>query len=171
MANKRGAGKLPELNFEAQAANAAAEAGRKQEKEARRKNAEKQKRFRDSMKEAGYKRVTLWASPYPAGVTDRMNEAGFQQVPAWEDEKTKPGETGREKRRGDSGKVKIALTIRESSLRAAERFPEVRQALDRAIARFLTTLQKDGDLTREQREIYRDFTGLLKPLMNPGEEW
>jgi hypothetical protein len=57
--------KAPELPLEAVAANAAGEAKREKEKTARRKNAEKQKRFRDSMKAEGFHQVLLWAFPCP----------------------------------------------------------------------------------------------------------
>ena len=81
MAKKR---KAPELSPEAIAANAAADARREKEKQARQKNAEKQKRFRDNMKAEGYKRVTLWDAPSPAGQPGRMAGMGYRQVPAWE---------------------------------------------------------------------------------------
>ena len=68
--------KAPELSQEAIAANAAGEARREKEKQSRLKNAEKQKRFRDSMKEEGYKRVTLWEEPSPSGAHDRITNIG-----------------------------------------------------------------------------------------------
>ena len=55
--------KSPELSPETQAANTEGLAKREKEKQSRQKNAEKQKRFREGMKETGYKHVTLWEPP------------------------------------------------------------------------------------------------------------
>jgi hypothetical protein len=74
--------KAPALSPYATAANAAGEAKREKEREARRKNAEKQKRFRDNMKAEGYRRITLWDIPSPSG--KRMAGMGYRQIPAWE---------------------------------------------------------------------------------------
>jgi hypothetical protein len=60
--------KTPELSMEAAAANAAGEARREKEKAARRANAEKQARFRKSMKEQGYREVKFWEKPLPPGM-------------------------------------------------------------------------------------------------------
>ena len=76
--------KMLELSPEAQAANVAGEARREKEKQARQKNAEKQKRFREGMKDEGYKQVLLWAFPSPSDVKERMAVAGFRQAVAWE---------------------------------------------------------------------------------------
>ena len=56
--------KAPELSPEAQAANAAGEAGRERERRARQANAEKQKRFRENMKADGFRQVLLWDFPF-----------------------------------------------------------------------------------------------------------
>jgi hypothetical protein len=60
--------KTPELSPEAKAANAAGEARREKEAAARRSNAEKQKRFRDSMKAQGYREVKAWEKPLSPGL-------------------------------------------------------------------------------------------------------
>jgi len=68
------------LSPEAQAANAAVEVRREKEKRSRLKNAEKQARFREGMKEAGYKRVTLWEPPGPSGAHGRVFLRTFMGV-------------------------------------------------------------------------------------------
>jgi hypothetical protein len=146
-------------------ANAAGEARREKEKTARRTNADKQKRFRESMKAEGFKQVLLWALPCPADVRERMSAAGFRQVPAWESEK--PFETTKEKRRGDPGEqamIKVAAAVRESSLGVADRSPEAKAALYRARCEFLNTLGGGSPLSPEAQAVYRDFVELIRPL-------
>jgi hypothetical protein len=156
--------KTPALSPEAQAVNAAGEAGREKERKARRDNAEKQRRFRESMKALGFKQVLLWTLPCPADVQERMTAAGFRQAPAWETEKPR-----QEKKRNDPGRVKIAAAIRESSLGAADKSPEVRAALSRAAGEFLNTLggSPGGKLSPEAQAVYRDFVELIRPLGDP----
>jgi len=149
MAKKKKA--LPELSPEAVAANAAGEARREKEKEARRKNAEKQARFREGMKAEGYKRVTLWEMPCPAD--KRLYALGFRQVPAWE----APEKNTLIKSR--AAKVKIAVNIRESSLNAADRSPEIKKALASAAGRFLQALGSD---TPEKSAVYSDYLEIIK---------
>jgi hypothetical protein len=105
--------KAPELSPEAIAANAAGEARREKEKQALKKNAEKQKRFRKSMKEAGYKRVTLWEPPGPAGVPGRMAGRGFRQIPAWEipQEGAEKGRDARVRFAVQAGRFLLGLTL------------------------------------------------------------
>jgi len=158
MANKRGARKAPELSPEAIAANAAGEARREKESQARQKNAEKQRRFRDSMKSEGYKRVTLWGLPSPAD--KRLSGAGFRQVPAWE----KPQKNADKSR---AAKMKLAVNIRETSLNVAARSPEVKKALDSAAARFLQSLGTD---TPEKSAVYYDYLEIIKLLGDPAEK-
>jgi hypothetical protein len=112
--------KAPELSPEAKAANAEGEARCDKEKQSRRKNAEKQKRFRDNMKAGGYKRVTLWDLPCPA--VKRLSGMGYRQVPAWELTQENAGKSR-------TVKVKLAVNIRESSLHIAARSPEAKKAL------------------------------------------
>jgi hypothetical protein len=147
--------KAPELPPEAVAANAAGEAKRDKEKQARRKNAEKQARFRDNMKAEGYKRVTLWGLPCPAD--KRLFGAGFRQVPAWE-----LLQASAEKSR--AVKVKLAVNIRESSLHIAARSPEVKKALAHAAGEFLQSLGSD---TPEARAVYSDYLEVMKLLGDP----
>jgi hypothetical protein len=150
--------KAPDLPPEAIAANAAGEARREKEKRDRQRNAEKQKRFRDSMKAEGYRRVTLWDLPSPA--SKRMAALGFRQVPAWEDP-----QNAAEKSR--AVKIKCAVRIRETSLNAAARMPQVRKALARAASEFLSCL---GDAP-EGKAVYHDYLELIKLLGDPfGEE-
>jgi len=156
MANKRGARKAPELSPEAIAANAAGEARREKETQARQKNAEKQARFRDSMKAEGYKRVTLWGLPCPAD--KRLSGAGFRQVPAWE----MPQKNAEKSR---AAKVKLAVNIRETSLNAGARSPEVKKALASAAGRFLQDLGTDAP---EARAVYSDYLEIMKLL---GDLW
>ena len=151
--------KMPELSPEAQAANAAGEARREKEKQARQKNAEKQKRFRESMKAQGYKEVLLWTLPSPPDVKERMTAAGFRQAVAWErvsnDQKEKPGEV----------KVKVSVAIRETSINAADKSPAVRKALTKAMMELLDALKGCPD----KEAIYKDYIELLKPFGNPDE--
>ena len=151
--------KMPELSPEAQAVNAAGEARREKEKQARQKNAEKQRHFRESMKDEGYKQVLLWTLPSPPDVKERMAAAGFRQGVAWE----RPGNTQREKSR--DVKVKLSVAIREASIDAADKSPAVRKALASAMSDFLYAL-KDCP---EKEAIYKDYIELLKPLGNPDE--
>jgi hypothetical protein len=161
MANKRGARKAPELSPEAIAANAAADARRGKEKEARRKNAEKQARFRDSMKAEGYRRVTLWGLPCPAD--KRLSGAGFRQVPAWEMPEEKSWDrTQKNAEKSRAAKVKLAVNIHETSLNIAARSPEVKKALDSAAGRFLAAL---GSIEApEKNAVYRDYNEIMKLL-------
>jgi len=114
--------KAPELSPEAQAANAEGEARREKEKQSRLKNAEKQKRFRESRKSDGYRRVTLWDDPALSGKPGRMAGMGYRQVPAWE----MPLE---HTDKGRAAKIRLAVRIRESSLHAGARLPQVQKAL------------------------------------------
>ena len=151
MAKKKAA---PVLSPEAQAANVAGETKRDKEKEARRKNAEKQARFRDSMKVEGYKRVTLWGLPCPAD--KRLSGAGFRQVPAWEIPENNADKKSR------ASKVKLAVNIHETSLNIAARSPEVKKALDSAAGRFLAAL---GSIEApEKLAVYRDYNEIMKLL-------
>ena len=152
--------KAPELSPEAIAANTAGDARREKEKEARRKNAEKQKRFRDSMKAEGYKRVTLWDAPSPTGQPGRMAGRGFRQVPAWE----MPEEYADKKSR--AAKVAVAVRIRESSLNIGAKSPEIKKALDSAAGRFLAAL---GSVeTPEKNAAYQDYLEIMKLLGGEG---
>ena len=161
MANKRGARKAPALSPEAIAANAAADARREKEKQARQKNAEKQKRFRDNMKAEGYKRVTLWDAPSPAGQPGRMAGMGYRQVPAWE----MPQKNTDKKSRATM--VPLAVRIRESSLHVGARSPKVQAALKKAMGTMAAAL---GD-TPEGKAVYNDFLELIALLGDPwGEE-
>jgi hypothetical protein len=99
MTDKRRTGKAFEISPEALAANAAGEARREKEKKARRANAEKQRRWRETMKTEGLRQVQLWDFPCPADVRARMTKAGFRQAVAWE---PRPG-PGREKNPSDRG--------------------------------------------------------------------
>jgi hypothetical protein len=148
--------KAPELSPEAQTANAAGEAKREKEKQARRKNAEKQKRFRESMREAGYKRVTLWEPPSPDGAHGRLASMGFRQVPAWDlPEKNTD--------KGKAEKVRFAVQIREGSLHAGARSPQVQKALARATSEFLSALGKSP----EGKAVYADYLELIALLGDP----
>jgi len=149
---------LPELSPEAKAANAAGEARREKEKQARIKNAEKQARFREGMKAEGYKRITLWTLPCAAD--KRLYAAGFRQVPAWE----APEKNTLIKSR--AAKVKIAVNIRESSLNAADRSPEIKEALSIAAGSFLKALGSD---TPEKSAVYYDYKEILKLLGGDNE--
>jgi hypothetical protein len=150
--------KAPELPPEAQAANAAGEARREKEKQERQKNAEKQKRFRESMKSEGFKRLTLWGLPGPAD--KRLYGAGFRQVPAWE----LPQKNAEKSR---AVKVKLAVNIRESSLHAGARLPQVQEALKRARREFLKAVGEGP----EGKAVYNDFIELAALLCDPyGED-
>ena len=157
--------KAPELTPEAQAANTAGQARREKEKQSRQRNAEKQKRFREGMKEAGYKRVTLWEPLGPSGAHGRMLDMGLRQIPAWETP-LKPGE------KPDKNKVRFAVQISEKSLHAAARLPEVKKAISRATSEFLHTLggRIDKSLSKEMSAVYNDFLELVKVLDDPGGE-
>jgi hypothetical protein len=156
MANKRRARKAPALPPEAMSANAAGEARREKEKSARVKNAEKQKRFRDNMKSDGYKRVTLWEYPAPAVQHKRMAGMGFRKVPAWELPQTST-------HKSRVAKISVAMRIRETSLNAGAKFPEVQKALTGAASEFLKALGK----LPEGNAVYNDFLELIKPLGDP----
>jgi hypothetical protein len=158
MANKRGARKAPELSPEAQAANAAGEARREKERQARQANAEKQKRFRENMKADGFRQVLLWDFPCPADVRERMTAAGFRQSPAWE---AAPRPGGKEKPLS-AGMVKAAAAIHETSIGIADKSPEVREALSLALGAFLRQVEK---LPRQAwGNAYKDLQELLRPL-------
>jgi hypothetical protein len=152
--------KAPELSPEAQAANAAGEVEREKEKQGRRKNAEKQKRFRENRKSDGYKRVTLWDDPAPSGQPGRMAGMGYRQVPAWE----MPGERSD---KGRTARVRLAVQIRESSLHAGARSPQVQKALARATSEFLSALGKSP----EGKAVFNDYLELVALIGDPwGEE-
>jgi hypothetical protein len=144
-------GKTPELPPEAQAKNKAVETKRA-------KNAEKQKRFRDNMKADGFKRVTLWDIPGPSG--KRITAQGFRQVPAWEET------TRKYTNRSRAAKLRFAVQIREKSLHAAARLPEVKKALSRAAGEFLAAL---GDAP-EAKAVFGDYLELIKLLEDPRGE-
>jgi ABC-type oligopeptide transport system substrate-binding subunit len=150
--------KAPTLSPEAIAANAAGEAMREKEKQDRQKNAEKQKRFRESMKAEGYRRVTLWDMPSPAD--KRMAGMGYRKVPAWE---LLRGKT--EKSR--AVKVTLAVRIRESSLHAGARLPQVQEAVKKAGREFLKAVGEGP----EGKAVYNDFIELAALLCDPyGED-
>jgi hypothetical protein len=67
MASKKKSPKSPQ-DIEREAANREGEAKREKAKEARQANAEKQKRYRDSMKAQGYHAVLSWEKPLPPGM-------------------------------------------------------------------------------------------------------
>jgi hypothetical protein len=158
MANKRGARKAPELSPEAQAANAAGEAGREKERQARRANAEKQKRFRENMKAEGFRQVLLWDFPCPADVRERMTAAGFRQAPAWE---AAPGPGVKEKPL-PSGMARITAPVHETTIGIADRAPEIHKALSVALGAFLREVEK---LPRASwGNAYKDIQDLLRPL-------
>jgi hypothetical protein len=163
MAKKRAAREWTQAEIERDIANRQADEKRQREKAARLVNAEKQRRFRESMKSEGFKQVLLWALPCPADVRERMTKAGFRQVPAWENEKQDHGQTKHKKWQGEPGRVKIAVSVRESSLGAADKAPEVRQALGVAAVEFKKAL---GTFP-EAESLYNDVLELLGPLGNP----
>ena len=149
MAKKKGI----ELSPEAIPANAAGDARRKAVRDTRQANADKQKRFRESMKEAGFRQVLTWDIPCPAPVKASMAAAGFRQVAAWE--KSLPSY---ERKKGlPVGVVKVAVPIRESSLGIGDKKPEIVEAVKTA----LWGLQNEK---RIPKEIYKDILGLLVPL-------
>jgi hypothetical protein len=164
MANKRGARKpqyaavpSPEEQRR-EAANAAGEARWEKERQARRENAEKQKRFRENMKTDGFRQVLLWDFPCPADVRERMTAARFRQAPAWE---AVPGPGVKEKPL-PAGMIKAAAIIHESSLGIADKTPEIKQALSVALGAFFREVEK---LPRQKRgDVYNDVRELLKPL-------
>lgn len=169
MAKRKG----PELSPEAVAANADGEARREREKRERARNNEKQKRFRESMKAEGYKQVLLWDVPCPVDVRERMTAVGFRQVPAWEIENLRPGETRQEKRRGDPGRVKIAHTVRECAVGVADQYPEVREAVRRALLAFEETLKgisPEAVNAPIVDGLYKDFEALIRPMGDPWKE-
>jgi len=149
--------KVPELSPEALAANREGEARREKEKQARLKNAEKQKRFRESMKAIGYKRVTLWG--FPCQARQRMADMGLRQVPAWE-HPNKTAETSRTK------KIKCAVNIHEKTLYIAARQPEIKAALQSAAGSFLRELG-GSDLSKEKQAVYNDFMEIIKLIGDP----
>jgi hypothetical protein len=159
MANKRGPRKIPELiPVFSEAANAAGEARRGKERQARRANAEKQRRFRESMKAGGFRQVLLWDFPCPADVREHMTVAGFRQAPAWE-AMPRPGE---KEKPLPSGMVKAAAVIHESSLGIADKTPEIKQALSDALGAFLRQVEK---LPRSSwGNVCKDIQNLLRPL-------
>jgi hypothetical protein len=147
--------KAPEFSPEALAANAAGEAGREK---ARQANAEKQKRFRENMKAAGFRQALLWDFPCPADVRERMAAAGFRQAPAWE---VAPG-PGEKEKPLPSGMVKVAAAVHETSIGIADKAPEIHEALSAALGVFLREVEK---LPRSAREnAYKDIQELLRPL-------
>ena len=145
--------KEPALSPEAQAANAAGDAKREKEKKIRQKNAEKQKRYRESQKMCGFRRVTLWEPPTPEGTNKRMVDKGFHQVPAWENLVRYPDKT-------EAEKIRFAVLIRETSLYVCAKSPEVQKALERATGEFLAAMGN----TPEGRAVFYDFLELLKLL-------
>ena len=147
--------KIPEVSPEAQAANEAGDARRAKEKTARRGNAEKQARYRESMKEMGYKQVLLWALPSPPEVKERMAASGFRQAVAWE----QPDK----RERLEGGKVKVSAAIRETSFGAADKSAVVMKALHSAIDSFFHGVND----CPEKNDLCKDFLELLKPLGNP----
>jgi len=145
--------KAPELSPEANAANAAGEARRLKEKKARRQNADKQRRFRESMKSQGYKAVMLWDFPVPSD--KRIAAQGFRKVPAWE-------RTSEGKSKGST--IRFAVRIREYSLNAAVKYPKIKKVLESAAASLAVAL---GD-TPEERGIYLDYLEMVKLIGGEG---
>jgi hypothetical protein len=109
------------------------------------------------MKAEGYRRVTLWDLPGPAG--KRLYSQGFRQVPAWE----LPQENTDKSR---AAKIRLAVRVRESSLHIASKSPEVKKALSKARGEFLKAL---GGLP-EGKAVYTDFLELVKLLGDPHGE-
>jgi hypothetical protein len=110
------------------------------------------------MKADGFKRVTLWDIPSSAG--KRLAAQGFRQVPAWEETKRKYTNRSR------GAKLRLAVQIRETSLHAAARLPEVKKALSKAAGEFLAAL---GDAP-EAKAIFSDYLELIKLLEDPNGE-
>ena len=119
--------KMPDLSPEQQAAIEEDHQRWKKEKRRREQNNEKQKRFREGMKAEGYKQVLLWSLPCPDDVRKRMAAADFRQCVAWEK---------RDKASQKDGTIKIAAVIRETSLYASVKSPEIQKALTAAAGSF-----------------------------------
>ena len=111
------------------------------------------------MKSEGYKRITLWEPPAPEGTHERLMGMGYRQVPAWE-----MPEKGTDKDK--AGKVRFAVQIREGSLNAGARLPEVQKALARATSEFLSALGK----LPEGKAVFYDYLELVKLIGDPWGE-
>ena len=142
------------LSPKVQAPDAAGQARREKEQEVRRKNAEKQKRFRENQKICGFKRVTLWEAPSPAGSHKRMADKGYKQAPAWEMPPEKPNKK----------KICVAVRIHESSLNAAGKYPKIKTALESAAGALALAV---GD-SPEARGVYQDYLELVKLIGGEG---
>jgi hypothetical protein len=149
MAKKKGV----QLSPAAVTANTEGEARRQASRDSRQANADKQKRFRESMKADGYKQTLTWDIPCPAAVKVGMTAAGFRQVAAWE----KPLPSYERKKGLPAGVVKVAVPLRQSSLGIADKKPEIVEAVRVA----LWGLQ---DAKKIPKEVYKDILGMLVPL-------
>ena len=123
------------------------------------KSAEKQKRYRENMKAAGYKQVLLWALPCDTGVRETMTAAGYRQAVAWE----KP-ESGYKIK---SKYIKVAAEIKINTIGAADTVPELKDALASAAGALFNSLDK-SKVSKETRAAFTTaFLALIRPLGDP----
>jgi hypothetical protein len=149
---------LTAAEIERNISNKESEVQREKEKAAKKYQADKQRRLRENMKAAGLKQVLTWDCPIAPALRESMEGAGFHPAPAWE--KSLP----HKRRPLPPGVVKIAISIRETSLDIANKNPEVRDAIDTTLYTFLNVLEKSGLAREVWVDIYKDFQELLKPL-------
>ncbi|GHU60834.1 hypothetical protein FACS189445_1330 [Spirochaetia bacterium] len=144
-----------EINPEREAANRAGELRRKKEADKRRANAEKQRRFRESMKAGGAKQVLLWDTPLPSPVQNNLKKRGYEKIVAWE-QKTKDNITI------SKADIKIAIGFHESSLGIATTNPKIKAALSHLGGSFILELK--GLPPEEWSHVYQDLLAALKPF-------
>jgi hypothetical protein len=159
MAKKKGPEKTP-AEIRREAANAAADGRRARERDQRQANADKQRRFRESMKAQGMKQILLWDYPPEPGTMEAMAARKYTRLPAWE----KDQGPGYGKKAPADGTVRIAAVIHESTLDAVTNNPTIKQALSRLAGGFIKDTES---LPRKEWEpVYRDIQELLRALGN-----
>jgi hypothetical protein len=95
----------------------------------------------------------------PSPADKRMAGMGYKKIPAWELPQASAD-------KGRAVKVKLAVNIRESSLHAGARFPQIQEAVKRAGWEFL----KYAGESLEGKAAYNDFLELAALLGDPSGE-
>jgi hypothetical protein len=130
------------------------------ERNARKTNAEKQKRFRESMKTTGARQTLLWDFPPSPATQSAMKSKGYVRAVAWENHGISP----RGKKMPQSGLVKVSTTVHENSLQIAHDNAEIGEALSRVSGSFIDALK--GVPREKWTLVYQDIREFLSHFGN-----
>jgi hypothetical protein len=134
---------------EAERANEAMKTGKR---EKARQNAEKQRRYRERMKDSGAKQVLLWDYPFAPETKESLRKQGYSQTPAWEKYQS-PGKI----ERLPEGMVKMSIRVHESSLNIAGSNPRIKKALEQSLGCFLSTVNDGAVPEKQWKAVYQDI--------------